>query len=282
LEFKILSPKDGVYAMPINFNFDELKHELTARLSEYQGLVFTDNNIGEAKDIRAKLNKLRTVIDEKRKEVKRQCMEPYEAFEKQVKEVLALIDAPIMAIDGQVKSYEQTKKDEKRAAIFEYYNDHVRELADLLPLERIFNDKWLNATFKMKDITDSIDASITRVESDLQTIAELGSEFELQIKDAYLRTLDLSAALNEKTRLEQQKAKLAEFEAKKTEEPKVIGPGGVDFKDLKPGDRVQFAPTEETVHEIDFRVWATSAQLNGLKAYLKLNNIKFGRVPEGA
>lgn len=275
MELKILAPTDGVYALPVQINFEELKRELTVRLENYKDLVFTDLNISEAKDARAKLNKLKDAIENKRKEVKKAYLEPYEAFEKQIKELVALVDAPILAIDKQVKDYEQRKKAEKRAEIEAFYAENVGDLAELLPIERIWNDKWLNATAKMSEICDSINTAIQRTRSDLQTIADLKSEFELQIKDTYLRTLDLSSALNEKTRLEEQRRKLAEYEAQKAQA--VAGANPETTQALKPAQEA--ATSAEDVVMIDFRVWATQKQLEALKAFLNSNNIKYGRVP---
>ena len=36
----------------------------------------------------------------------------------------------------------------------------------------------------------------------------------------------------------------------------------------------------QVLNPVDFRVWATREQLMRLKAFLKENNIKYGRVPE--
>jgi hypothetical protein len=278
MELKILAPTDGVYALPIQINFEELRQELTARLENYKDLVFTDLNISEAKDARAKLNKLKDAIENKRKEVKKACLAPYEAFEKQIKELVSLVDAPILEIDKQVKDYEQRKKADKRAEIEAFYNDNIGDLADLLPLERIWNDKWLNVTVKMPEIREAINASIQRTRSDLQTIADLKSEFELQIKDTYLRTLDLSAALNEKTRLEEQRRKLAEYEAQKAQS--VAEANQETAHASKPPQEA--AASAEDVVMIDFRIWATPKQLAALKNFLISNNIKYGRVPTDA
>jgi cell division protein FtsN len=51
------------------------------------------------------------------------------------------------------------------------------------------------------------------VNNDLKIITAMHSEYELQMKDTYLRTFDMSAALDEKTRLEEQKKRLDEYEA---------------------------------------------------------------------
>jgi hypothetical protein len=218
MELVIYKPTNDQFVKTIDFNFDELKKEITNALEKYQGRVYSDESIKDAKSDRATLNKFKEALESKRKEVKKQCLAPYEAFEKKIKELTALVDEPILAIDGQVKSYEQAKKDEKKAAITEYYEAHIGDLAPLLPLERVFNEKWLNATVKINAAQEEIDALISRIALDLQTISGLKSEFEVQIKDVYLRTLDLSAALNEKTRQETIKSEQEEYKRKKEAE----------------------------------------------------------------
>lgn len=276
MELKILAPTDGVYALPIQINFEELRQELTARLESYQGLTFTDADISEAKDTRAKLNKLKDALEARRKDVKKACLAPYEDFEKQIKELVSLVDAPILAIDGQVKDFEQRKKAEKKADIEEFFNDNIGDLGELLSLDRIWSDKWLNATTKMNDICLAVITAIQRTRADLQTIADLKSEFELQIKDTYLRTLDLSSALNEKTRLEAQKQRLAEFEAKQADAPALVP---VPAPVTQARSFAEDEPEQPTI-TVDFRVIATQAQLEALKAFLKANGIKYGRVPQ--
>ena len=275
MELIIYSPQENQFVKEINFNFEDIKNELNLRLTKYEGLVYDNNSIGEAKTDRATLNKFKAALEDKRKEVKKQCLAPYEDFEKKVKELVALVDKPISAIDGQVKVFEQQKKDEKLNRIKEYYTEHIGELKQLLPLERIYDERWLNATYKDKDIYDSIDGDIAKVKADLKTISDLQTEYELQVKDVYLKTLDLSAALNEKTRLEQQKAKLQEYQQHQQAEVKQQEPAEVR---PEPKQDVQEVSEQEPVMAIDFRVWATRRQLSDLKQYLKSNNIKIGRV----
>lgn len=211
MELVIYKPTEDQFIKAIDFNFDELKCEISTALERYQGLVYTDDSIKDAKTDRATLNKFKDALEAKRKEIKKQCLEPYEAFEKKIKELTALVDEPILAIDSQVKSYEQAKKEAKKAEITEYYAAKIGSLASLLPFERIFSDKWLNSTVRIISVQEEIDALISRTASDLQTISDLKSEFEIQIKDVYLRTLNLSAALNEKTRQETIKAEQEEY-----------------------------------------------------------------------
>ena len=65
----------------IENNGEEVKAWLAEVMQKYDGLVVTPESIRSAKDDKAKLNKLRTALEERRKEVKRDYLAPYMAFE---------------------------------------------------------------------------------------------------------------------------------------------------------------------------------------------------------
>jgi len=278
VELIITAPREDQFVQAIEFNYEELRQEISSRLAKYKGLIYTEDSIKAAKADRATLNKFKDTLNDKKIEVKKQCLRPYEDFEAKIKLLMEMVSEPILAIDAQVKAYEQAKKDEKKAAILDFYTAHIGDLAALLPFERLFSDKWLNATVRMKEIEESIITTITRTTSDLHTIADLHSEFELQIKDTYLKTLDLGEALRERTRLEQQKAKMQEYEEKKAEETAAVRPKEVFRCPPKTPEAPEPAAEAPKLHEIDFRIWATDVQLAALKAFLNDNNIKYGRV----
>lgn len=221
MEFK---QKTDLAVLPpeIEFNFDELKKELEEGLQKYQGLVVTEDGIKDAKADRAKLNALYKAIDDKRKEIKKECMKPYEAFEKKAKILLDMISGTSGAIDGQVKAFEELAREDKRKEIEAYFCESVGDLKDLLPFNKIYNERWMNATYKMADIKDEITSAIKQAGDDLSVISGLNSEYELQIKDVYLRTLNLTEALAEKTRLEERKKQLDELSISEDRRKRII------------------------------------------------------------
>ena len=319
MELEIYSPSDGQSIQAIDFNYEVLKVELEQGLKKYENLVYSDNTIKEAKTDRATLNKLRKALEDKRKEMKKLYLEPYEAFEEKIKDLVAMVDAPMLAIDAQVKNYEQIKKDEKLESIKSFYLDKVGDLEKLVPFDRIYNTKWLNATYKEADVHNEIDDLFVKVDADLAVIDELKSKYETQIKTIYLKSYDLTAALQEKKNLEDQAEKQAEYkriqaekaaeqkrlqeerEAKakaekeareqrhqqyqqETPEPIVTQqPASSEAYQAQEAELPKIepaAPIEEQLHMLDFRVWGTLNQLKALQQFLRDNEIKFGRVPE--
>lgn len=268
MEFKLINPKsESGFIQAVEFNFEELKNELSANLEKYNNIVYTDESIPDAKKDRANLNKFKDVIETERKRIKNLCMKPYNDFEVKVKELTGLIDKPIQAIDTRVKSYEQQKKDAKKVEIETFFSANIGDLISLLPFEKVFSEKWLNATVSLKSVQEEIKQIIEKVNLDLKTIKDLNSEWELTLIDTYLQTLDISAALREKTRLEERKKSLEEnnhiVEANKKVEEGTPTSFGVDMA---------------KIYERKFWVKGTEDQLRALSRYMKDNGIEYGGI----
>lgn len=279
MELKIYSPTEDQFITEIQFNHEDIKRELSIRLEKYRGLVYTEDSIKEAKADRATLNKFKDAIETRRKEIKKACIKPYEDFEVKIKEIVAMIDEPIKAIDDQIKAYEQAKKEEKLQAIKQFFMDKVDDLEQLVPFEKIFSQKWLNVTYKEADIQKEIIDHLDRIRSDLEALDALDTPYLLQLKDFYLKDFDLTATLQEKKRLEEQAARIAEHEARVQQARQVPQESAV-------GQQESIGTTAETLKKeqqelitVDFRVQATPEQLTALKKFLIDNGIKYGRVP---
>lgn len=283
MEFIVRTDIAGTVPEVIDFNHAELKQELSVQLEKYQNLVVTEDAISAAKADRAKLNKLKEAMENRRKEIKNECLAPYVDFEVKVKELVAMVDKPIKAIDTQVKAFDEEKKKAKEDTIKAHYNEIMGDLASIFRLAGIWNPRWLNVTYKEADILAEIAAHKEKVERDTEAIKALGSENEDYLLDIYAQTLDLSKAIAEQKRFEEQKRRREEMEAKKAAQAKAKAeeaptpwvPTG-SAPPTRPADTKK--TIEQPVTQMDFRVWATKEQLDGLKKYLLDNHIKYGRV----
>ena len=124
----------------ISFNFDELKTELTEKAAIYETMVFSEDQFQEAKKTRSDLNRVAKALSDERIKRKKQFMEPFEQFEKQIKELTAIIEKAAANIDKQVKEFEEQKKKEKLEAIERIW-DEVINHPEWLQCSDIFNTK---------------------------------------------------------------------------------------------------------------------------------------------
>lgn len=201
MEIRLVNPTEDGFLQKIDWNKAELEANVRSIVEAYQGLVYTEDTVSDAKNDRAALRKLLNEIEDRRKLVKKKCMEPYEVFENDLKDVTVLIKEQISIIDGQVKEYENGVKEEKKARLQDVYAETIGELAEVLPFERVFEAQYLNVSFKESKAATEIREKIQRVKSDLAAIDALDSKYKLNAKDVYVRTLDMSRAMAENARL---------------------------------------------------------------------------------
>ena len=257
MEIQIFNPTQAQPLPEISWNYAELKQQLEAGLANYKGLAYSDDQIGEAKKDRAKLNKLADAIDGKRKEMKAQNMRPYEAFE-------------------------AARKEEKLRAIQEQYRAMIGDLAELAPYERLHNPRWLNATAGMGAICQELGNKIDRITAGLTAIdgLQLPPELAGPVKAIFLRDFDLAAALAEKDRLQRQQEELARYEAVRAAQANQMPPAAPAAPTApiatQSAPRPEESPTAEEIFTVDFRIRATRVQLQGLKQSM----INLGIKPE--
>ena len=282
MEIQIFNPTQAQPLPEISWNYAELKQQLEAGLANYKGLAYSDDQIGEAKKDRAKLNKLADAIDGKRKEMKALYLWPYEAFEAQAKELVGMVKATVREIDDQVKAYEAARKEEKLRAIQEQYRAMIGDLAELAPYERLHNPRWLNATAGMGAICQELGNKIDRITAGLTAIdgLQLPPELAGPVKAIFLRDFDLAAALAEKDRLQRQQEELARYEAVRAAQANQMPPAAPAAPTApiatQSAPRPEESPTAEEIFTVDFRIRATRVQLQGLKQSM----INLGIKPE--
>lgn len=162
----------SVLPQKIEWNFDDLKAQISPKLDYYNNLVVTEDGIKAAKADKAKLNQLVKAIEDKRKEIKRTCLAPYEAFEAQCKELVGMIQAPIAAIDTQIKVFDDARKKDKYNQLRQAFDDYVteQELREFIRFDEILNPKWANVSQKTENLKLEITDHVDRIKAALNAI----------------------------------------------------------------------------------------------------------------
>lgn len=291
LELRMDTDLQTALPSEIGFNFEELKAELAERLEHYNGLIVTEDGIKEAKADRAKLNKLRTAIDTRRKDIKKEYMKPYTDFEGKIKELTLLIDQPIKAIDTQLESYEERRKQAKLEKIQDAYEETLNAwsstIRDIIPLERILDPKWLNATTSMKSVGEDLENWAKRVNADLLALDTVEEAYQAAVREKYIATLDVSAALahmdslkaaeeafraredEKKAREQAEMARAVEKAAEAKSEPQAAEPQEY------PGDS---EPAPEKLYALRLEFHVTRDQALALREFLDNQKIQFKKI----
>ena len=203
---------------PVKFNYEELKAAITEKANTYKNLVYTEENIATAKSDRVMLNKVSKAINEEKKRIKNALLEPYTDFEAKCKELMEIIDSASTSIDAQIKDFESIEKNTKLQDILMYWIEKSGEYAELVNVDKLVQEQWLNKTYSMSKIQDEIDHIIVRIRTDFSVLENVSEDAELvkRLKGFYLNNIDntsvLSMTMAEKTRIEELNQKLDNVE----------------------------------------------------------------------
>lgn len=269
------------YQLPseIKFNFEQLRDEIALATDKYTSLVYTEGEVKNAKEDRARLNRLKTALQDERIRQKKEYLKPYNEFKEKVDELIAIIDKPIQVIDEQLKEYEENRRNEKATEIGAYWSQEVVH-PEWVTLPQIMDDKWLNASVSMNQVKKDIDAKVGHINYDIQTLEQM--EFSFEAIEEYKRSLDLNKAIQEGKRMvEIQKAK-EEAERKEAEIMAKVEEDELETvaKDIE--DDMKPEPTEEVKKMVvRFEVELTVEEARELRDFFLKREIVFRAIKEG-
>lgn len=166
LEFKVEKE-----VLPIiKINFDEMKKALTNTLTEYNGIVVTEQSLTSCKAKQKDLASLRVKIDNYRKEKKKDLSKPITVFENQCKELIELVEKAEGPIKTGIKVFDDQKKDLKRNKAIELAKEVASEyeLNERYAARLEILDKYCNLTAKSNEVKEDLisKAMTLKVEQD--------------------------------------------------------------------------------------------------------------------
>lgn len=271
-----LKVNEVVLPAPITFNYEELKSELLQKVSVYETMVYTEDQVKSAKADRAALNRLKKALNDERIRQEKEYMQPFTTFKTQVGELVKIIDNSVSIVDKQVKEFEEQKKAEKLQQIQDFFNSKTFPgNFDGLSFKQFFDEKWLNASVSMKSIQEAIDGKIEQIAKDLAVVDSLPS-YAFEARECYIDTLDLARAVSEAHRLQEQAEKKVAWEAeqqkrKEAEAAAAIKPAPV-MTDINDQRDIETLPSRKW---IGFQALLSVSEAKALGEWLRSNSIKY-------
>lgn len=152
-------------------NEAKLKELVDATIARYGTLVFTDDNIPEAKQAKADLNKIAKLLDDQRKAVKKEYSKPLKDFETKINGYTNQIKLVSEGINESISTFEESEK-AKRLDKLVSTIEEISPNYGIDSSELTINPSWLNkgnfttkgelnkktleeVTFQMKQIADA-------------------------------------------------------------------------------------------------------------------------------
>ena len=181
----------------VTCDFEGIKNRIEAQMKEYDGVIFTEDTKTDAKKTVASIRKDKKDFLDRVKEAKEIYMRPWNAFYEKATEVANLFDRPVNHINEQIEAFEESRRKEKDSKIKDIFGELVfeQEILEYLPLSKVYNEKWLNATYTEKQIKEDIMTAKVNVKSALASITAFNSDVQDKALQVFKETLNLPEAL---------------------------------------------------------------------------------------
>lgn len=186
-----------VQAPVIEEQLEKVKAAVTARVQQVSNMACTVETIKDVKQARTELNKELQTLEDRRKYIKAQCMEPYNEMEAAYKEcvatpykvAIAAMDAKISAVEGELKS-----ACEKRLRV--YFTELCqRERLDWLPWHRAGVSVDLTSAKQKtpQKLMDRIAEFVARVATERDAINRMPDADEIMVE--FRQSLSMASAV---------------------------------------------------------------------------------------
>ena len=261
-----LKVKEFTLPEVIEFNYDELKNEITTKAATYLNMVYTEDQIKEAKQDVAMLRKFTKALSDERIRIKNEYLEAVKPFENKIKELCEIVEDSITNIDRQVKEVEEKKKAEKLETIKAYFESCTHP--EWLKIEQIFDSKWLNASVTLKKAQEEMVAKLDQIEANISTLQIL-PEFSFEAIEMYKDTLDINKAMQEGKRL-------ADIQKRKAEQAEAVERPLTADSLNKVADAV--AETVVEKNWIPFKALLSTEDAKALAEFFRSRNIQYSKI----
>ena len=278
----------NIVAGKLTSNAKEYSAALKNEIANYTIERYIDNP-DAAKNDKAYLNKLLDEVAEKRKLATTTWNKPLDEFISVMKELETEIKTASNNLKTIVDKADQQVKDEKKAKIIEFWNTLN---FTIVPIERVFNPKWLNKTEKLTSIMEECKAIVEKITTEMNTLKSMKDEDSDVLQSFYLETLDLNATLAKGNQLKENRARIKAEEqrkaAEKVERETNINPYREVVKDslttekepdLSPkGPVIPYEESKEPVATFRLEVTAPASKLMALRKFIDANGITYKKL----
>lgn len=240
-----------------------IKAEVTAKVETALTLVCTEDAVKEVKAVRAELNKEFKEFEDRRKEVKKSVLSPYEQFESVYKDCITdVFKKADTELKSKIDSVENELKEQKTAEVKAYFDEYLQSKGiDFVTFEKANINVTLSAS--MKSLKEQAKAFIDRICEDLNLIDTQDHKDEILYE--YKQSLNVSNSIT--TVVNRHKAI---EEAKATGKPEPIQEV-ISEKPLEAPKEVE----DDKIYPLQFTVYGTKAQLKMLKDFILRSGIKY-------
>ena len=189
-------------------NYEDLLSRLTEEMEAYRNYQVTEDNIPQAKKVKANLNNLTKQIEDERKRVKKIYETPLKEFEAKAKTLSGMVKEVSDEIKVQLDKFEAERQQRKLSWCREKWIELGGETARLIDYTKVHKPSWVNASTPTAKIEEEMQSALRQITANIDMLRAMNLPEGDRILGKYLTTLDINAALAERQRISEEKEKV--------------------------------------------------------------------------
>ncbi|EGO9002001.1 DUF1351 domain-containing protein [Enterococcus faecalis] len=269
-------------------NEKQLSAMVDETVNHYSKLIFNENNLPDAKQARADLNKVSGLLDKKRIEVKKEFNKPLDTFETTINAFKEKIEEAKNIIDKNIKSYEENDREARKEKVQAKINE-ISAAKNIHPDVIKIESSWTNkGSFTQKgELKKKVIEEIETVASEINKEKDRIKNDKLIIEGytkakglepySWLTLIEQGKTSAELIK-EIDKASAEKLATEKVAETRELEQVGENTIDIETGEIVSnVCEEEEESSELEtarIQVTATHEKLVALNNFMKANQIE--------
>lgn len=198
-----------VYKGMVEFSqYEQLKAQ-ALELAEMMATVeINDETIKESKKLLAAVNKKVKELEDRRITIKKFVLEPYTAFETQVKEIVGIVKEADEYLRQQVRQMEEMERSEKESILKSIFvkRKEMYSLADLLKFNDFLQPKHLNKTVTIDAVEKEMVEFLEATEKAYSVLNNMPDPLDHIY--AYMETFDVAEAIGKVQKQKQHRERI--------------------------------------------------------------------------
>jgi uncharacterized protein DUF1351 len=189
-------------------DYTHLKQQALELAENIAAVQVDAENIKQSKKLLAEVNKRLKELEDRRIEIKKLMLVPYNGFEQKVKEIVGIVKEADELVRQQVKQLEENERLNKQNALQEIFDKRIAlyGFQDLFSFVDFLKPQHLNKSVSIEAVEKEMVAFLEKVEADLCAMEHMGNRWE--VLNFYRDTKDLAAAISLANQAEQRKKEI--------------------------------------------------------------------------
>ncbi|EDH0990702.1 DUF1351 domain-containing protein [Listeria monocytogenes] len=174
--------------------YKKIKSDSLLLAQQIENIEVTEENIKQSKKLLAAVNKEVKNLESERLSIKKEMLEPYNEFEKQVKEIVSIVKTADEMVRQQVTQMEEEEREDKKLVLKRMFEKRIRmyDFKTYFTFDDFIENRHLNKSLSINKIESEMVEWLTKIETELKIIETM--PYPDEIIAEYKETKDLAVS----------------------------------------------------------------------------------------